>query len=411
MRKFASQLRAVVVALAVGGTLAVTLPTVAEAQAKKLDVRPEVRSKVKAAQDAIAKGNYSEAIRNLKDAKAVGALKGDEEYAVNELLIYAANGARDYRLLAQTLEERLSSGRVSDRLQKLNTLAGTYYSLNDLGKAEEVTQRLIQARGNASADDLALLGQIQFLRKNFKAAAGTLDKAATAAANAGKPAKTQGQLLEMLNNSYFNIGDNARRLATLNRLFVVMPKADVFSQLVNAYEKASAGDRVAMLNLYRLGAAKSVLAKEHYAKFVDTALDLSSPGEAASVLDKGMSTGAIKKDERSTRMLTEVKKQLEALKVSLPQREREAKALTTGEGDARLATAYFTVGDNARAVEAAKRALGKGKVKAPDEANMVLGIALARLKKAGDARAAFQAAGVANPKVKGIADLWASAGT
>lgn len=95
-------MRAIVVALAVGGALSVALPTVAEAQQKKLDVRPEVRTKVKSAQDAIAKGNYSEAIRDLKDAKSVGALKGDEEYAVNELLIYAANGARDYRLLAQT---------------------------------------------------------------------------------------------------------------------------------------------------------------------------------------------------------------------------------------------------------------------------------------------------------------------
>lgn len=410
MRKFAAQLRAIVVALAVGGALSVGLPTVADAQQKKLDVRPEVRTKVKSAQDAIAKGNYSEAIRDLKDAKSVGALKGDEEYAVNELLIYAANGARDYRLLAQTLEERLASGRVSDRLQKLNTLAGTYYSLNDLGKAEEATQRLIQARGNASPDDLALLGQIQFLRKNYKVAAGTLDKAATAAANAGKPAKTQGQLLEMLNNSYFNIGDNDRRLATLNRLFGVTPKADVFSQLVTAYDKASAGDRVAMLNLYRLGAAKSVLSKDHYAKFADTALDLSSPGEAATVLEKGMSMGAIKKEERTERMLIEVRKQLETLKVSLPQREREAKALTTGEADARLATAYFTLGDNAKAVEAAKRGLGKGKLKAPDEANMVLGIALARMKKAGEAKAAFQAAAAANPKIKGVADLWATAG-
>ena len=234
MRKLSGQVRAVAVALAIGAAVLATLPTVAEAQQKKLDVRPEVRTKVKAAQDAATKGNFSEAIRQLKDAKAVGALKGDEEFAVNELLIYAANGARDYRLLAQTIEERLGSGRVPDRLQKLNLLANTYYSLNDLGKAEESTQRLIQARGNASADDLALLGQVQFLRKNYRAASGTLDRAATAAANAGKSAKTQGQLLEMLNASYFNIGDNERRLVTLNRLFKVAPKADSKGPIINA---------------------------------------------------------------------------------------------------------------------------------------------------------------------------------
>ena len=408
MRNLSGQLRAVALALVVG-TGVLVMPTIAEAQ-KKLDVRPEVRNRVKAAQDAATKGNFSEAIRELKAAKAVGALKADEEYAVNELLIYAANGARDYPLLAQTIEERLASGRASDRVQKLNVLANTYYSLNDLGKAEATTQRLIQARGSASADDLALLGQIQFLRKNYKAAAGTLDRAATAAAKAGKSAKAQGQLLEMLNSSYFNLGDNERRLATLNRLFAIAPKTDVFSQLVTAYEKASAGDRVAMLNLYRLGAAKSVLSKDHYAKFADTALDLSSPGEAAATLEKGFSTGAIKKDDRSTRMLTEIRKQLEDLKRSLPQRELEGKALATGEADVRVALAHFTLGDNAKAVEAARRGLGKGKVKSPDDANMILGIALARLKKGADAKAAFQAAGAANPKVKGVADLWAMVG-
>ena len=408
MRKFSAQLRAAALVLVLGAS-AVVMPTIAEAQ-KKLDVRPEVRTRVKAAQDAATKGNFSEAIRELKAAKALGALKADEEYAVNELLIYAANGARDYRLLAQTIEERLASGRVSDRLQKLNLLANTYYSLNDLGQAEEATQRLIQARGNASADDLALLGQIQFLRKNYKAAAGTLDRAATAAARAGKSAKAQGQLLQMLNSSYFNLGKLDERLATLNRLFDVMPNAEVFSQLVTANERDSGSDRVTMLNLYRLGAAKSVLAKDHYAKFADTALDLSSPGEAATALEKGFSTGAIKKDDRNSRMLAEIQKQLADLKTSLPQREREGRALATGEADVRVALAYFTLGDYAKAAEAAKRGLGKGKVKSPDDANMILGIASARLKKAADAKAAFQAAAAANPKIKSVAELWALVG-
>jgi tetratricopeptide (TPR) repeat protein len=412
MRKLTGQVRALTVAVSLAlGTVAVAaLPFVAEAQQKKLDVRPEVRKKVVAAQEAANKGNFGETIRLLKDAKSSGPLKSDEEYAVNELLIYAANSAQDYRLLAQTIEERLSSGRVGDRLQKLNLLANTYYTLNDLPKAEEATQRLIQARGSASADDLQLLGTIQFQRKNYRAAAPTLSRAADAAARAGKSAKTQGQLLEMLNAAYFNIGDNAARIATLNRLFAVTPKSDVFGQLVTAYTKSTGGDRVAMLNLYRLGAAKGVLSKDHWPKFVDAALDLSSPGEAATALDKGMASGGIKKDDRNLRMAGEAKKQTEALKASLPQREREARALATGEADVKLAVSYFSVGDYAKAVEAAKRGIGKGKVKSLDDANFVLGIASLKLKKSADAKAAFSAAGEANPKVKDVADLWAAVG-
>jgi hypothetical protein len=52
--------------------------------------------------------------------------------------------------------------------------------------------------------------------------------------------------------------------------------------------------------------------KDHWPKFVDAALDLSSPGEAAMALDKGMATGGIKKDDRNVRMAGEAKKQTEA---------------------------------------------------------------------------------------------------
>ena len=76
----------------------------------------------------------------------------------------------------------------------------------------------------------------------------------------------------------------------------------------------------------------------------------------------------------------------------------------------RLATSFYTLKDYAKAVEAAKRGLGKGRVKRPDAANMLLGIALVESKKGAEAKAAFQAAGAANPSIKSVADLWAAVG-
>lgn len=371
--------------------------------------RKDVAEKAKKAQEAGQAGNFKEAIRVLQEAKAKGPLQPAEEQGVNELLIWAASSARDYRLLAATIEERLATGRVkgNDRVQKLNVLAGTYYTLGDLRKTVSTTEQLIQARGGAgTADDLILLGQAQFQLKSYQAAAGTLEKAYPAARKAGKPLAVQVKLLETLNAAYFELKNDDKRIETLHQLMVVQPKTSVFEQLVSQYQRSSANDPVAMVNLYRLGARTNVLAKDHLAKYADVALDVSSPGEAAKMLEKGLASGAIKKDDRNQRLLADAKQQVEALKKGLEQQEREARAIPAGEPDARLALTFYTLGNYAKAAEAAKRALEKGKVNRPDDVQMLLGVSLVELKRAKEADAAFAAAEKANPKVAGVAEVW-----
>lgn len=406
MRKLTGPLLALALALPMAALLVTVAPTAAEAQTSG-GWRKDVAEKAQAAQDAGKKGDYQEAIKNLKAAKAMGSLSPQEEQGINELLIWSASGARDYKLLAATIEERLATGRVkgSDQVTKLDTLAKTYYSLRDYRSCANATERLIKARGSATADDLVMLGQSQFLIKDYRAAASTLEKAYPAARRAGKSTKIQVQVLETLNATYFELKDEGKRVETLHQLMLIQPKVSVFEQIVSQYAKEKV-DSVGMINLYRLGARKSVLAKDHYGKYADVALDLLSPGEAVDMLQKGMSAGAIAKDERNMRLVSDSKGQVESLKANITQQEREAKAIADGDSDARLATAYFTLGDKAKTVEIARRALQKGKLNRPDEVQMLLGVALYDQKKMADARAAFAEAAKANPKIAGVANLW-----
>ena len=406
MRKMTGPLLAFALALPMAALLVSVAPTAAEAQTSG-GWRKDVAEKAQAAQDAGKKGDYQEAIRNLKAAKAMGSLSPQEEQGINELLIWSASGARDYKLLAATIEERLATGRVkgSDQVTKLDTLAKTYYSLRDYRSCANATERLIKARGSATADDLVMLGQSQFLIKDYRAAASTLEKAYPAARRAGKSTKIQVQVLETLNATYFELKDEDKRVETLHQLMLIQPKVSVFEQIVSQYEKEKV-DSVGMINLYRLGARKNALAKDHYGKYADVALDLLSPGEAVDMLEKGMSAGAIAKDERNMRLVSDSKGQVESLKANIAQQEREAKAIADGDSDARLATTFFTLGDKAKTVEIARRALQKGKLNRPDEVQMLLGVALYDQKKMADARAAFAEAAKANPKIAGVANLW-----
>ena len=406
MRKLTGPLLALALALPMAAFVVAVAPTVAEAQTSG-GWRKDVAEKAQAAQDAGKKGDYQEAIKQLKAAKAMGSLSPQEEQGINELLIWSASGARDYKLLAATIEERLATGRVkgSDQVTKLDTLAKTYYSQRDYRSCANATERLIKARGSATADDLVMLGQSQYLIKDYRAAAATLEKAYPAARRAGKSTKIQVQVLETLNATYFELKDEDKRVETLHQLMLIQPKVSVFEQIVSQYEKEKV-DSVGMINLYRLGARKNVLAKDHYGKYADVALDLLSPGEAVDMLEKGMAAGAIAKDERNMRLVSDSKGQVESLKANIAQQEREAKAIADGDSDARLATTYFTLGDKAKTVEVARRALQKGKLNRPDEVQMLLGVALYDQKKMADARAAFAEAAKANPKIAGVANLW-----
>jgi tetratricopeptide (TPR) repeat protein len=372
--------------------------------------RKELADKAAQAQAAGQKGNYGEAIRLLKEAKTMAPLSPQEEQGINELLIWAASGARDHKLVLATVDERLATGRVTgaDLTRKLRLKATTHYALRDYRSAAATFDKL-SAQGGLTADDLTLLGTSQMQLRDFGRAATTIEKAIAANDKAGRTPKN-GPLLEMLNSAYFETKQDAKRKQTLHRLMAVAPKAKVFEQLVNVYANESGKDPVVMVNLYRLGAAKGLLSGDQFVDYAERALDLSSPGEAVTALEKGMAAGAVKKDDRNAKVLADAKGQVDRVKSTLAQQEKEAQAIKTGEPDARLATTYFTLKNYPKAAEAAQRAVTKGNLKRADDVNMVLGIALANQKKSADAKKAFTAAGAANAKSKDVASLWSSVG-
>lgn len=399
---------AALLALPLAGVAVLTVSTEAVAQAAQSQGgwRKDVADKAQAAQTAGKSGNFAEAIRLLKEAKAKAPLSPQEEQGINELMIWAASSAKDHRLVIQTVDERIATGRVTgaDLQRKLRLKATTHYSLREYREAAAALEKL----GTLNTDDLILLGNSQMALRSYGPAAVTLEKAVAAAERSKKPAAVTSKLLLALHKAYQETGNDAKRMQTLHRLIVTAPSKDSFKWVASAYEVQSNRDPVVMINIYRLGAARNLLSAEHYAKYAETALDLSSPGEAVAMLEKGMANGAIKKDDRNNRLLADAKTQVERVKATLPQQEKEAKAIATGEPEARVATAYFTLRNFPKASEAAKRGVDKGKLRRPEDVHMLLGISLVETKKSTEARNAFKAAGAANAKIRGVADLWSS---
>src|SRR4029079_5001874 len=76
-------------------------------------------------------------------------------------------------------------------------------------------------------------------------------------------------------------------------------------------------------------------------------------------------------------------------KATLSQQETSAKANPAGNADVKLGAAYLSYGDNAKAIESLQRGIGKGSVRDPDEAGMLLGIAFLRSGNKDEAVKAF----------------------
>ncbi len=399
---------ATLMALPLAGLAGLALAPVAGAQTAG-GWRKEVADKVQAAQAAGQKGSFNEAIRLLKEAKARAPLSKEEEHGVNETLIWVASSAGDHRTVIQTVDERLATGRVSgaDLAKKLRLKATSHYTLREYRDAKATLDRLATA-GGLNTDDLILLANCQLLMRDYRGAAPTLEKAIAAADKARKPASVTSKLLLGLHEAYQQTGNEAMRMQTLHRLMVISPSRDSFKWIASAYEVKTNRDSVVMINIYRLGAARGLLSGEHYAKYAETALDLASPGEAVAMLEKGMANGSIKKDDRNDRILKDAKAQVEKIRQTLAQAETEARAIQSGEPEAKVATQYFTLRNYGKASEAAKRGVTKGKLKRPDDLHMLLGIALVETKRTAEAKNAFKAAAAANEKLKGVADLWSS---
>ncbi len=402
---FRASVLAALLALPLAGLVALTVATDAQAQSQG-GWRKDVADKAQAAKTAGESRNFAEAIRVLKEAKAKAPLSPQEEQGINELLIWAASSAKDHRLVIQTVDERIATGRVAgaDLQRKLRLKATTHYNLKEYREAAATLEKV----GTLNTDDLILLANSQMALRSYGPAAATLERAVTAADKANKPAAVQSKLLLALHKAYQETGNDAKRMQTLHRLIVTAPSKDSFKWVASAYEVQSNRDPVVMINIYRLGAARNLLSPEHYARYAETALDVSSPGEAAAMLEKGMASGAIKKDDRNNRLLADAKAQVARVKAALPQQEVEAKAIQAGEPEAKVAIGYFTLRNFAKASEAAKRGVEKGKLRRADDLHMLLGVALVETKKSAEARNAFKAAGAANAKVRGVADLWSS---
>jgi tetratricopeptide (TPR) repeat protein len=301
----------------------------------------------------------------------------------------------------------MSDTPAATKLSIQKGLATMYPRVNRIPEAIAMVKAYTATAG-ASTADWALLASLYSAQRNCADGLPALEKAL-----AGGKQADEHQLQQQ--NFCFDKGKQYDKLIAVDEeLLKRYPKKEWYQQLLSVYEGDKKVEDMALLNLLRFGFDRDYLNDEgDFVRLANLCLDVGAASEAQRVLEKGISKKLIKQTgatEKNGRLLEQAKTTAASDKKSMEQADAEARAGKNGESDIRVGVRYFAMQQYDKAVEAISRGQAAdraARIKRPDDANMVLGMAFLKLNRKTEANKAFTAA-KADPRMTAVARLWAT---
>ena len=386
---------------------AVSFTVAPSAHAEGKEVSKEVFEKYNPATEAFKQHNYAKAVSLAKEGLAVSRSSFEKTACLKVIVAAAvAGGTSSYPEAISAIAQLTNSEGVSasEKLGYHKTLSQLYGATNHFDRATSELKEYMQGSGGGSAADWDALARYYGVQKDCPNAMQALDKAL-----GGRPGSED--QLKLQAGCYFKMKANDKwQVASEERLHR-FPKADAYQQVLGIYQEKKIDD-LAMLEMLRYGFERDFLKDEvDYVKLASLALDSGGAAEAQRVLEKGIAKKAVKNTDKAARLLNEAKDTAVKDKAAIAQADAEARAGKNGDSDVKLGMRYFGMFQYDKASEALARGLSTdrvARVKRPDDANMVLGMSLVKLKKKADAEKAFNAA-KSDARMASVAKLWLSA--
>lgn len=402
---------ALALTLAMGAVSATALlPATAQAAepAGKVTTKA-VAEPLKKAQEAMKNKQWDSALTEIKKAQAAEKKTPFETYQIDEFLGYVLIQQKKFGEAAPVFERMLTTGfvppeQVDDRMK---TVAQLYFQVKDYKKSIEWAKKWLD-KHPGQEDISVLLGQSYYVTNDYKNAATTMMGVVNAAEHGGRT--PQENWLQIVLSSQFKLDNKDGIAEALRKLVRYYPKPEYWENLLDLSRRKDTSDRVT-LGYYRLMNDVGTLKQaDDYVEMAQLAIDAGVPGEAQSIVEKGVQGGTLKSDDKTTqgrydRLLAGAKKSAATDKAQLAQLAKEAEKATQGQADVALGQAYLSYGMFDEAIAALQRGIKKGGVTDVDEAQISLGIAYLRKGQKDAARQAFKAV-KAESKWHALGELW-----
>jgi tetratricopeptide (TPR) repeat protein len=403
---------ALALTLAMGAVSATALLSATTAQAAEPNGKvttKAVAEPLKKAQEAMKNKQWDAALSAIKQAQASEKKTPFEAYQIDEFLGYVLIQQKKFGEAAPVFERMINSGFLPAEQvdERTKTVAQLYFQVKDYKKSAEWAKKWLDK--HPGQEEMAvLLGQSYYVMNDYKNAAATMTSVVNNAERGGRT--PQENWLQIVLSSQFKLENKDGIAEALKKLVRYYPKADYWENLLDIYRRKDSSDRIT-LGYYRLMNETGTLKQaDDYVEMAQLAIDAGVPGEAQSIVEKGVENSTLKSADKTTqdrynRLLASAKKSASADKSQLAQLAKEAEKATSGQADVALGQAYLSYAMYDEAITALQRGLKKGGATDADEAQISLGIAYLRKGQKDQARQAFKAV-KAESKWHDLAELW-----
>jgi tetratricopeptide (TPR) repeat protein len=281
----------------------------------------------------------------------------------------------------------------------LKTKAQLHFQQEQYEEALVVIRELMAAIPEPSADVLMIEGQALFQMARYDEALVPIKTAINMYRDQGQTPKENWLLL--LRVIYFEQKDYNSMIDVVKELIRYYPKDTYVRTLAGVYSEL--GDTKKQLALTEVLYDAGFLARAgDITNLANLYLLHGLPYKAAVLLEKEMNADIVESSERNLRLLSQAWYQAREDQKAIPPLERAADMTNEGDLYIRLAQAHINLENWGDAASAARKA---GGLRRPDQANIMLGMALFNQKRLEQARRAFEAASRDN-RSKRTATQW-----
>ncbi len=351
---------------------------------KNFVLSPIVFKKMSAIHELLREEKIAETLPLLEKLAGRSKLTDFERGSIHETFGFTYSSLGDYPKAAESFEKSLATDALPDQtLTNMRyNLAQLYMALEDFPKAISHLERWMNQVETPSPDGYYYLGAAH---AQLGEASKALPHVAKAVATSKKFNETWNQLLLAL---HFELKQFKEAVAVLDALINHAPKKSYLQQLQGVYSELGEEKKaLAVMELsYRQGYLDSSNKLRNLAHLY---LFHEVPSLAAQVLEKGLAEGTIDNDRESWELLGDSYIHAREYKRAIEPLRKAAELAEDGEVYLKLARVQLEYQDWNAALGYLERALAKGQLDNPGDAQLMLGISNAKSGRFEAARKAF----------------------
>lgn len=342
------------------------------------------------AQEAAEAENFSEATQVL-DKLSGTELNNYERSQLLNLQAYIFYARDQVSRAISTYEQLLNQPELPEALQTstVYTLSQLYFSQENWQKSITMLERWMSLTKEENITAFEMMAQAYYQLEEYNKALGPAWKVVGLTQAAGEPVKEQSYLL--LRVLHYENREYQQVVDILEDLIRLYPKKQYWIQLASIYGEID--DQKKQLSVLELTYLQGFLTSENeLLTLASLLLNNELYLRAGKILSEGLESGVITSTLDHWRLLAQAWTMAQENEKAIPALTRASELSPDGKLDIILAQTYINLDRWEEAITTIRRALSRGGLDRPDQAQVMLGQTLFEMDRFDEARGAFLAA-------------------